>query len=108
MSASSDFDPGNMTTPPQAGQGCKRWGEDDAEDVAVTRIDFAKRRAPKLKKSTYPDSFPEDKNTFLKPLELENFKTHTKTGMWGFLLNVAIKYQGPLVVELTNLCRISK
>ena len=108
MSA-SDFDPGNMTTSSTPPQGSKKKSWDDGDDSSVTCVDFAKR--PKFQKSTHPDSFFADKNKFLstvKPLELENFKTGSKIGLWGFLLNMKIKYDGPLLDELSNLCRMSK
>ena len=59
----------------------------------------------------HTDAFPADKDKFLsalKPLELENFKTQTKTGTWGILLNVCIKYEGPLLKELDKICKVSK
>jgi hypothetical protein len=105
MTSSSSFDPGNMGTPPS---GSKRaW--DEGDDAAVTAIDFSKK--PKWNKSTHVDAFPANKPkhvTTAKVIELENWRTGTKIGLWGVLFNVCVKYNGNLLVELNKICEVSK
>ena len=93
-------------TPPQSQ---KRSAWDEGDDAYVTIIDFSKKQ--KFEKATHADSFPENKSkllTTVKPIELENWKTWQKLGMWGLLFNTCIKYDGQLVDELQTICEVSK
>ena len=93
-------------TPPQSQ---KRSAWDEGDDASVTIIDFSKKQ--KFEKATHTDSFPENKSkllTTVKPIELENWKTGQKIGLWGLLFNTCIKYDRQLIVELQKISEVSK